>query len=150
MSNLRIAEWNGKIEQKSTNVTVVKEDQARLLNGDKVLGKLESFRDGKLTFTTGRTKLEIPFSRVADIEFPRGPKDDDTKSSIRAFFPDGGSVTFRLERWNNQGVVGNSPGFGRVTFAPNTFQRVEFYPGPPRNPAAASVPSSLLEETIKN
>lgn len=149
LSNLRIAEWNGKIEQKSTNVTVIKEDQAKLLNGDKVLGRLESFRDGKLTFATGKTKLEIPFSRVADIEFPRGPKEDDTKSSIRAFFPEGGSVTFQLERWNNQGVVANSANFGRVTFAPNTFERVEFYPSPPKKPAAVSVPSNLLEEIIR-
>jgi len=143
LSNLRISEWNGKIEQKSTNVTVLKEDLAKLLNGDKVSGKLESYRDGKITFATDKTKLEIPFSRVADIGFPPGQKGDDTKPSVRAFFPDGGSVTFRLERWDTQGVVGDSPNFGRVTFAPNTFTRVEFYPVPAKKPEVAASESTL-------
>ncbi|MEO6034228.1 MAG: hypothetical protein ABIQ35_03135 [Verrucomicrobiota bacterium] len=145
LSNLRIAEWNGKIEQKSTNVSVLKEDIARLLNGDKVSGKLESFRDGKLVFATAKTKLEIPFSRVADVKFPRGAKDDETKSLVRAFFPDGGSATFRLERWDNSGAAGTSPNFGHATFAPNTFEKVEFYPGPLKKAAPASVPTSLLQ-----
>lgn len=132
LNHLRIAEWNGRMVRKSTNVMVIKEDLARLLNGDTVSGKLESFQDGKLAFTTGKTKLDIPFGRIDDIEFPCGKKENDDMGSIRAFFRDGGSVTFRLERWDSQGVVGNSANFGRATFAPDTFERVEFYPGLPR------------------
>ena len=85
------------------------------------------------------------FSRVADVGFPRQPKEDDLKVSIRAFFPNGGSMTFQLERWDHQGIVGNSPNFGRVTFAPTTFARVELYPAPIKSAAAASPGSTLRE-----
>lgn len=145
LSNIRISEWNGKIEQKATNLVALKEDLARLLNGDKVSGRLESFRDGKITFATDKAKLEIPFERVADVAFPSKQVADDTKEAVRAFFPDGNSVTFRLQRWDDKGITGSSPNFGNVTFAPNTFARVEFYPTPENGAVSAAQKSPLFE-----
>ncbi len=129
LSNLRIAEWNGKLEQQSTNAAVLKEALAKLLNGDKVSGKLELFRGEKFTFSAGKTKLDIPFSRVMLVKFPLETNENaiETAASVRAYFSSGGRVTFRLESWD-QAALGNSPYFGRATFAPDTFERVELYP----------------------
>jgi hypothetical protein len=130
MSNLRITEWNGKLEQKTTNAPPIKEDLAHLLNGDKVSGTLESFRDGKFTISTGASPLNIPFGRVTEIEFPRKHSEPEIKmvQPVRATFAGGGSLLFQIERWTAEGATGMSPYFGRATFAPDAFESVELYP----------------------
>ncbi|MEO5803624.1 MAG: hypothetical protein ABIR24_08840 [Verrucomicrobiota bacterium] len=130
MSNLRIAEWNGKMESASTNPPSLKEDLAKLLNGDKVSGTLETFRDGKFKFSMSNTKLDVPFERVSEIFFMRQTNEPvaETKSNIRAFFSGGGSVTFRVESWEKEGVATASPNFGRATFVPTAFDRIQLHP----------------------
>ena len=129
MSNLRIAEWNGKMESKATNRSLFKEDVAKLLNGDKVPGSLETFRDGKLTFSTGNKKLDIPFERVSEIFFAGETNAvAETGPNIRAFFSGEGRVTFRVERWDQQSVIALSPNFGRATFTPTAFERLQLNP----------------------
>jgi catechol 2,3-dioxygenase-like lactoylglutathione lyase family enzyme len=125
LSHLRIAEWNGKMESKATNLPPFKDDLTKLLNGDKVSGTLETFRDGKLSFSTANGKLDIPFERVAEAFFKSKETTSANRANVRAFFTDGGSVTFQLERWDGQGVVATSPNFGRATFAPGTFERAQ-------------------------
>jgi hypothetical protein len=132
LSNLRISDWNGKLEEKSTNAPPAKEDLANLVNGDKVSGKLESFRDGKLSFSLRNSKLEIPLGRVGEVQFANEnvERASDSGANVRAFFSGGGSVTFQLERWDNQGAVATSPNFGRATFVPSAFERVELHSKP--------------------
>lgn len=139
LSHLRIAEWNGKMESKATNLPPFKEDLAKLLNGDKVSGTLESFRDGKLSFKTENGKLAIPFERVSESFFASKTNNTmaENAENVRAFFPGGGSVTFRVERWDAHGVVATSPNFGRATFAPGTFERAELNLNPIEKPREA-------------
>ncbi len=127
LSNLRITEWDGKMDTKSTNVFVGKSDLANLANGDKVSGTLEVFRDDKVTFATSGTKLDIPFNRISEIQFAGegNATPDELGANVRAFLHNGGRVTFRVERWNEQEVIGTSPNFGRATFAPQIFERVQ-------------------------
>ncbi|MEO6181671.1 MAG: hypothetical protein ABIP71_00900 [Verrucomicrobiota bacterium] len=134
VSHLRISEWNGKMDDKSTNAPV-KEDLAKLLNGDTVSGTLETYRDGKLTFATAKTKLDIPFARIDKVLLVDGNGKGTAENAltVRAFFNETGSVTFRLERWDAQGVIGTSPNFGRATFAPATFERVQLNPNLRKN-----------------
>ena len=40
--------------------------------------------------------------------------------------PDRGTVTFQLERWDDQQVVGTSPNFGKVKFLPTAFTMIQF------------------------
>lgn len=130
LSHLRISEWNGKMESQSTNRPAGDGDIAKLLNGDKVSGTLENYRDGKLSFLTDNGKLAIPFERVSEAYFAR--KNSQTSptgpENIRAFFSDGGSVTFRVQQWDSHGVVAESPNFGRATFAPEAFERAQLNP----------------------
>ncbi len=129
LSNLRISEWNGKMEDMSTNGPV-KEDLAKLLNGDAVSGKIESYGDGKLTVTIAKTKLDIPLARINKVQFAEtdGDAKTDNTSTVRAFFKETGSVTFQLERWDVQGAVGTSPNFGSAKFSPDVFEKVVFDP----------------------
>jgi hypothetical protein len=144
LSNLRIAEWNGKLEEKTTNAPPDKEDLAKLLNGDTVSGNVELFRDGKITFSIKNRKLDIPFGRVTQLQFAseKSERVDEARPVLRGFFHGGGRATFRVERWDNEGVVGSSPNFGRATFAPETFERIQLNTPPPTNKVAQS--SSLI------
>lgn len=136
LSNLRVGEWNGKMKSKSTDNPAGDEDVARLLNGDKVSGKLEIFRDGKFLFSTPNGKLAIPFERISE-SFMGGESTrvTDEPESVRAFFSDGGRVSFHIERWDAQGILAESPNFGRATFAPKSFERAELNPGKEKVPA---------------
>ncbi len=138
LSNLRISEWNGKMDNKSTNAPG-KEDVAKLLNGDAVSGTAESYRDGKLTFATAKTKLDVPLARIDRVQFVAASFDEKPASepTVRAFLKPTESVTFRLERWDAQGVTGTSPNFGKATFAPAAFERVQLNPGLGKPPEQA-------------
>lgn len=127
LSNLRVAEWDGKMNTKSTNVYVGKVDLADLANGDKVSGKLEHFREGKMTFSTDAAKLDIPMNRIDEIHFAgsAGAETNDLGPNIRAFLHDGGRVTLQIESWKGNTAVGASPNFGRSTFVTSAFKRIQ-------------------------
>jgi hypothetical protein len=134
LSNLRISEWNGKIEEKKTNAPAITEDVARFINGDRISGTLENFRDDQITFKTAERKLRIPLRRVSEVQFPEKKTVAEKEAApVRAYFVGGNRVTFHLERWSEQGIVGTSAGFGRATFAPNVFERLEFHPSDATN-----------------
>ena len=128
LSNLRVSDWDGQMEKISTNAPDPNLDLARLRNGDRVNGSIQSIRNGKLTVDTGASKLEIPLARLRQLDFA-GRKGEVAKSQpddVRVFFPRGESLTFHLEKWDAQGVIGSSPNFGKVKFDPTAFARIEF------------------------
>ncbi len=140
LSNLRVSEWNGQFEEKPSPTPNSKEDIAKLQNGDKVVGLLQTIRDGKMTFgPTGGTALDIPLNRVKLLEMAaqRAGRADEDKVDMRATFRNGGSVSLHLEKWTEHEVVGSSPNFGKVTFNPLAFERVQFNLKLSSKPAAA-------------
>ncbi len=139
LGNLRIAEWDGQFEERPANLADTKQDTAKLLNGDKVLGHLESIRDGKVSFTLAAGDvLDIPFTRVKLLEMAgqKTVRAKEDPAEIHALFRRGGRVTLRLETWTEQEIVGVSPSFGRVTLRPAAFERIHFNLPPPPKPAA--------------
>ncbi|MBI2926952.1 MAG: hypothetical protein HYY24_14755 [Verrucomicrobia bacterium] len=128
LSNLRVSEWDGQFEERPTNTPDSKHDLAKLRNGDRVAGDVQTIRDGKLAFATTGSTLAVPLSRVKQIELA-GVKSTRPKAGpgdVRAFFPSGASVTFRLEKWDGQTVSGTSPSLGRVSFQTSAFARLQF------------------------
>lgn len=128
LSNLRIHEWDGTFEEKPTNPPDSPLDLVKLRNGDRVAGEFESLRDGVVRVSVRGSALSIPLERVKQIEtagrkslVPRALPGD-----VRAYFYNGAGVTFRLEEWTDQHVIGSSPSFGKVAFLPAAFARVEF------------------------
>ncbi len=126
-SHLRIRKWDGQYEEKPSNPAGAPQDLTKLRNGDKVSGKVESIRDGKVKVATPNGPLEIPFARVKQIGFSwqrsNVPPDDGLNAQV--FFPESGSISFHLETWTQTAAAATSPFFGRATFNPSAFERVQ-------------------------
>ena len=128
LSNLKVSEWDGKFEPDAVANGSATEDLVHLANRDKVTGKLQSIHQGKLSFTTTQTTLEIPMERVTQMVFRQatGAARNRDPWETRAYFSGGGNVAFEVEKWDPDQVSGNSPNFGRLTFHPRSIRQVEF------------------------
>ena len=107
---------------------VAEEDLVRLINGDKLSGKLDTIANGQLNFVTSYAKLEIPLARVVEIvmaaktvEKPRRQAND-----LRAYFVDGGRLTLSLDKLSPDALNGGSECFGKANFQRGAFQRLQF------------------------
>jgi len=128
LTNIRVSEWDGKFEDQTGATTKTKEDVVKLVNNDKVSGALQTIRDGKISFQTSYATVDIPMERVASIEMA-GEKAEQAKrvaGEVRASFAERGNVTLLLERWDNKQVIGSSQNFGKLQFAPEAFQAIQF------------------------
>ncbi len=128
LSGIKISQWDGKIPQITEGEAELKEDLVRLINGDKVSGKLRSIAEGKLKFDTSYATLDIPLERVAELsastqnlEKARRNKDD-----IRVSFVDRGVITLRLTRLEKEEIRGQSENFGSITLPLGAFRLLEF------------------------
>ena len=131
LKNIKISEWDGRfIDNTGGAPTDLREDYARLMNGDRINGKLEGIRDGKAMFNSAKGRVEVPLGRVAEIDLPPGnsvgvPRSGD---AVSIYFPTRGRLTLLLDRWDANSVTGTVPGIGRVTLNPAAFGRVMFKP----------------------
>lgn len=128
LSNLKIAEWNGKFEEEIPANPPAQEDFVRLVNRDKVSGVLSGFRDGKILMAAAQTKLEIPLQRVTQIFFGAGNTNRLARSpwEVRAYFSGGGSVSMQLEKWSRKQLAGSNPDFGHLVFDARSIRRLQF------------------------
>jgi hypothetical protein len=134
LSHLRVTEWDGQVDEAPSRPATLGEDLTRLRNGDRVSGRLEGLRDGKVTINSAATHLAIPWERIKLIAFAstNAQAHATAPGDVRAFFSAGGNVTFHLEKWDTAGVAANSPIFGRAVFDPAAFTRIQFVaPRPP-------------------
>lgn len=135
MSNIRISEWDGQFEERPANPPDSKVDWVKLQNGDRLTGKLQRIENGTMSFATvDGPVVEVPISRVKLVEFAGRTLElpNNAGADVRATFRGGGSVTFKLESWNQNEVTGSSSNFGRATFHPAAFERIQFIkPEPP-------------------
>jgi hypothetical protein len=127
MSNIRVAEWDGHFDDTPPAQFSHKQDLAKLRNGDKVSGHLQTIKDGKLVIALEQSMLEIPLSRVKQVEMAAKPAESalPPKNFVRAFFKRGGFVTFELDSWENNRVSGVSAKLGPISIDSAAFSRVE-------------------------
>ena len=128
ISHLRVTEWDGQFEEKPTNPPDSRQDLVKLRNGDKLAGNLESVRDGRMIFAVAARKLEVPLSRVKQMELAGAHTQRPQISglAVRAFFNNGGSITFGLENFDERGFTASSPAFGKAVFDRSAFSRIIF------------------------
>jgi ribosome maturation factor RimP len=128
LNNLSITEWDSQFEEPPTHPADTTQDLAKLRNGDRVAGLLESIRDGKITVEMAGRQIRIPLERVKQIELARQKVDRVAGDlpNVRAFFARGGSVAFQLTRWDEQGVQAIIPNIGKVNFNPAAFTKIDF------------------------
>jgi hypothetical protein len=128
LSNLRVYEWDGQFEDLPAMASDTRQDLARLRNGDRAVGDLQTIRNGLVTLLAAGNTIDIPLGRIKQIELAgqKSERAPDNPSQVRAYWENGGSLTFLLEEWDKQHVIANSPNFGRMTFHPSAFARVRF------------------------
>ncbi|MCI0536493.1 MAG: hypothetical protein L0Z50_14830 [Verrucomicrobiales bacterium] len=137
ITNLRVSEWDGQFEEKPTNPPDSRQDLVKLRNGDKLGGTVELVHEGKMLFALAGKTIEVPLNRVKQMELAgaRLERPQGSVQEMRGFFARGGSVTFDLEKLDENGWIAKSPIFGKTTFHRAAFSRVDFEPGgAKRNP----------------
>jgi hypothetical protein len=129
ISNIKVSKWDGKFDDSSAAAgDKTSEDAVQLANEDKVSGHLESIEDGKAKFASSYAELNIPLERIDQVDLASAHSEQakPAPSDVRAYFPEGGSVTMQLMRWDAKGCTGSSPNFGKASFSPDAFARILF------------------------
>jgi len=137
VSNLRVSAWDGR-EEISTPTNAMSETLLHLANSDRVAGKVNAIKDGKVAFAGPAGELQIPLQRATQIFFPsdtNAPPANATGRNVRASLVRGDSVTFTLDRWEGAEVTGTSANFGKVTLRVDSVKNLLFNPESPRPPA---------------
>lgn len=127
LSNFKISAWQGRYEPENS-VVMTNLDVIRFINHDQAMGKITGIHDSKLSLAMGETSLQIPIQRVTQINFAAVPVVAATRDpwEVRAWFPSGGNVSFRLEKWSDGQVSGMSPIFGPLAFQSGQIRQLEF------------------------
>ncbi|HEY3860805.1 MAG TPA: hypothetical protein VGO59_02870 [Verrucomicrobiae bacterium] len=127
LSHLKVSQWQGRCEPE-TSSPATNSDAVYLVNNDKAAGKIESIADGKARLALAGTVLDIPLDRITQMDFAESKVPAETPGpwQVRAHFPGGGSISFQLEKWNDQGLAGRSAIFGALAFQPNSVREMEF------------------------
>jgi hypothetical protein len=141
LSHFKISKWEGHYEPDIASAGGVGTDTVSFINHDRAGGKIEGLGDGKLVLVLGENTLHIPAERVRQIDFaessaihePRGPWE------VRAVFPGGGSVSFQLDKWDQQAVTGRSALFGPLAFQPSGIRELQFNLDQPRTEQVTAV-----------
>ena len=130
ISNLRVEEWDGRFKGPPTHPLGAKDDLVKLVNNDRMQGRVDGIDGDKLNVTTAEGGFPVPLDRVKQIEpaTSRAPANVGIEHRVRAHFSDGSRLTFVLNRWSADGVEAHSPGFGSATFKPGSITRLEFQP----------------------
>jgi len=149
ISNIKVSAWDGEVDSAHTASAKAKEDNIKMENSDKVSGKLKSIADGKAIFASSYADLTVPLDRIEEINMSSEGADQAkrTAGDIRAFFADRGSITMQLESWDSKQATATSPNFGKATFSPDAFQRLQFNLNrqPPSEDSADLSPAATVD-----
>lgn len=128
IENIKVTEWDGLFEDREAAPPPAKQDLAKLRNGDRVTGSVSQIQNGAISISVADRKLDIPFTRAKEISFAkeRSTKVPGIPTDARGYFTRGGVVTLQIEKWDKDSLTATSPAFGKATFHPRAFTRLEF------------------------
>jgi hypothetical protein len=129
LTGIKVSKWDGKFDESVSPDTESEEDAVQLANEDRVSGRLEAIQDGKAKLSSAYAELSIPLDRIEHVDFATAHEDKakPDPSDVRAYFPEGGSVTMQLDQWDaTKGSAGSSANFGKASFSPGAFARILF------------------------
>lgn len=154
ISGIKVAPWDGVVDQApepNANVARVrgfadmeapkpekeepknekeapKADRMQLANGDSVAGEAASIRDGVIHLKTSLGEIKLPVSRIRNVALK--PVEQEVairrNGDVRASFPDGSSIVFRLDQVDGDKITGSSQNFGTAVFQISAFDRIQF------------------------
>ncbi len=105
-----------------------KEGRMLLANGDSIDGEVTSIENGVMSVKTGLGEIKLPVSRLRTVAMKKVDLERCIRRNgdIRGWFPDGGSIVFRLDSVADGSFTGTSQNFGTATFKLAAFDRIEF------------------------
>jgi hypothetical protein len=138
VSNFRVSRWNGVIEEADAGVADPSHDVVSLESDGKASGAVASISNGRISLLTTGGATALPLEQASAIEFARyqGRAPAGPVANTHASFVQGGALTFELLGWRPDGVAAASPDFGRATFDPAAFSRLQFLPSEARGAPA--------------
>jgi hypothetical protein len=124
---MRFPEFNGEDEAAPENDPAPK-PRMELANGDSIDGEVTTIENGIITMKSPLGDIRLPVSRLRTVLLkPVEPEISKRyNGDVRAWFPDGGSIVFRLEASGEGSLTGFSQNFGTATFQTAAFSRIEF------------------------
>lgn len=153
LSRIKVTTWDGVIEGSAPDRIdgMIDEDDApqpepvepdvpgrvRLRNSDQVAGELLGIEDGKVKLKTPFGEVSLPVSRLRTFTLHTEEERDNWElglyeipkiynGDVRAWFPDGGCVTFKLQGVTDGKLNGTAQPFGQASFDQKAFSRIEF------------------------
>jgi len=128
LTDIKVSKWDGKFDETANPDAQSDEDAVQLANEDRVSGHLEAIQDGKAKLSSAYAELSIPLDRIDEVDFATAHADQakPDPSDVRAYFPEGGSITMQLNQWDTKGSTGSSPNFGKAIFSSGAFARILF------------------------
>ncbi len=153
VSRITVAPWNGLIDQvpeprpgiiRRFNIQpeddeaepeptpapaeTLKETRMDLANGDSLDGEVISIENGLIAIKSSLGDIKLPVNRLRTVALKNVGYERSIRRNgdIRASFPDGSSIVFRLDSTADGTIIGSSQNFGSATFKMNAFNRIEF------------------------
>ncbi|MEI6177430.1 MAG: hypothetical protein WCS43_11110 [Verrucomicrobiota bacterium] len=156
ISGIVISEWNGVVDQmpdpqagggmagfrgmrfgmggvpipgnKPPAKEKTKAGRMELANGDSIEGEPTAIKDGFVQIKSPFGEIKLPVARLRDINLKKEALETSIrrKGDVRAWFPDGTSLVFRLDGVGDDVLTGSSQNFGTAKFNINTITRIEF------------------------
>lgn len=105
-----------------------KPGRMELANGDSIDGEVKSIEQGVITVSTGLGDVKLPVARLRSLALKKADLERCIRRNgdVRAWFPDGTSIVFRLDEVGDGVLKGSSQNFGTGTFKLSSFNRIEF------------------------
>lgn len=104
------------------------EGRMLLANGDSIEGEVTSIENGVMSVKSGLGDIKLPVARLRTVAMKKVDLERCIRRNgdIRGWFPDGGSIVFRLDSVGEGTLTGSSQNFGTATFKLAAFDRIEF------------------------
>jgi len=143
VSGLTVTPWNGTTLPKPANRVDPKKDDPNekeettkkinphiiiLNNGDEIPGTVGKVHDGRMIIETEYTPIHIPLERIQSLSLgDQGEEPIKKRGDVRAWFHNGGHITFDLTSFEDRKISGYSQSYGTVTFDISAFSRIDFH-----------------------
>ncbi|MDB6039185.1 MAG: hypothetical protein JWM99_3026, partial [Verrucomicrobiales bacterium] len=147
LSNIRVSEWDGRSDRERGTNAPPTADLVFLSNRDKVSGKIDQIKDGKLNISNGDLKLNIPLERVTQIFLSNTATAAEPEQpwQVRAFFSGGEKIAFNLKAAADGTFTGDSQNFGGVRFDTRAVRQLQFNL---RRPSGSSETAPLSDDDL--
>jgi hypothetical protein len=149
---MSLAEWDGALpiadansEKASLDNPDPLPDEQRIFlrNGDILLAKVNQIENSEINLKTRFNEMKLPIARVKSLSLTPAIYDERLlqNGDVRAWFPNGNYVTFRLDAVTEDGkLTGYAQHFGTASFDIKAFSRIEF------NIYASLIPKTATEK----